>query len=149
MLSAITQLVTSKRRLITEYALLGCVVAIGGLAFSMYLSRAELRAQLNEARGEVAATSQRLMVVEQGYELNRQALGTLQRMRNVDNRAMLDLHEKYRDIALRSTKVESELHQLGKSNEDVKKFFNTRLNRSLVCVLEPSQCGADSISHAN
>lgn len=146
MFSAIAQLVTNKRRLITEYALLGCVVAIGGLAFSMWLSRGELRTELKETRDSAAQTTQRLLVVEEGYELNKQALETLKKLRNVDNRSLLDLHEKYRDITSRSEKVEQQLRHLGQSNEDVKKFFNTSLNRALVCVLEPTQCGTDSIS---
>lgn len=145
MFQAISQFVTDKRRLITEYLLLGCVVAIGGLAFSMYLSRVDLRNQLSEAKDEVAATSQRLVIVEDGYETTKQALSTLQMLRDVDNKATMDLYEKYREITLRGEKVEANLQELGKHNEDVKQFFNTRINRALVCVLEPTQCGKDSI----
>lgn len=145
MIQQALQFLTDKRRLITEYALLGCVVAIGGLAFSMWISRAELRTELVNTKGELKVQGERMALAEQAYETNREALEALKNFRDIDQKTFAQLQAVLTTIQARNAVVDKQLDQLKANNEDVKAFFNTRLNRALICVLEPQQCGKDEL----
>lgn len=148
MIQQALQFLTDKRRLITEYALLGCVVAIGGLAFSMWISRAELRTELATTKDELKIQGERMALAEQAYDTNRKAVEALQSLRDLDQKTFASLQHALNLIKDRNAVVDKQLDQLKAQNEDVKAFFNTRLNRALICVLEPEQCGKDDI-HQN
>lgn len=145
MITQALQFLTDKRRLITEYALLGCVVAIGGLAFSMWISRSELRTELASTKADLKTQGERVYLAEQAYETNRQAVAALHDLRNLDQQTFADMQKVLGVIQARNAVVDEQLNQLKGQNEEVKAFFNLRLNRALVCVLEPQQCGNDEL----
>jgi ribulose 1,5-bisphosphate synthetase/thiazole synthase len=140
------QFVTDKRRLITEYALLGCVVAIGGLAFSMWISRSEIRTELANTKVELEAQKERVMVTEQAYQTNREAVTALQNLRKLDDVTFAELHQSLARIQASNTLVDKQLQLMKVQNEEVKVFFRTSLNTALICVLEPQQCGHKDVS---
>jgi len=148
MIQQALQFLTDKRRLITEYALLGCVVMIGGLAFSMWISRAELRTELANTKGELKLQGERMLLAEQAYDTNRKAVEALKSLRDLDQEAFASLQYTLGLIQARNAVVDKQLDQLKAQNDEVKVFFSTQLNRALICVLEPEQCGKDDI-HQN
>lgn len=148
MIQQALQFLTDKRRLITEYVLLGCVVTIGGLAFSMWISRAELRTELANTKGELVAQTQRVSVVEQAYDTNRQAIEKLQGLRDLDAETFKNLQKTLDGIQSRNSAFDKQLELLKVQNEEAKAFFAMRLNRAVICVLEPQQCGKDDL-HKN
>lgn len=146
MIKQALQFVTDKRRLITEYALLGCVVAIGGLAFSMWISRAEMRTELADTKIELEAQKERVMFAVQAYETNRKAVTDLQNLRKNDDVTFAELHAQLGRIQASNAVVDKQLQLMKVQNEEVKVFFRTSLNSALVCVLEPQQCGNKDVS---
>lgn len=139
------QFVTDKRRLITEYALLGCVVAIGGLAFSMWISRSEIRTELADTKIELEAQNRRVMLSEEAYKTNREAVTALQGLRKLDDITFAELHAALGRIQASNAVVDKQLQLMKVQNEEVRTFFSVSLNRALVCVLEPQQCGKDEL----
>lgn len=145
MIQQALQFLTDKRRLITEYALLGCVVMIGGLAFSMWISRAELRTELANTKTQLEAQGARMALAESAYDTNRQAVEALQNLRDLDQQAFTSMQHTLGLIQARNAVVDKQLDQLKAQNHEVKVFFSTQLNRALICVLEPQQCGKDDL----
>lgn len=115
---------TSKRRLLCEYALIGAVVTIGGFTVSQWYGKQKLTSQLYQVEAELATVGARLVVVEAVNEAHEQTLNSLRELRVRDAVALEGLLNDYRELSLRDMQVRSQLNELRKSNQNVEIYLS-------------------------
>lgn len=143
MFSAAFQFLRNKQSLIANYVLLGLVLAVGGLALSFFVSRAELRTELRNSQDYAEQLSKRLTLTEAAYEMTQKSLETLTMLRKDDAKHVLYLQDKVNALDTRSHNIRQQLSSLKVTNEKVQELYRIRIDRALICVLEPTQCGTD------
>lgn len=129
-----------KKRLLIEYLLLGFSIAIGGLAFSLWLTRAEVRQELATVSTELAVVNGRVGIIEMQNAQLKTAADKLRLMREEDSRAMNALLKELETLSKQDLEVREKLHELETTNEAVRDLRKRPIPPELNCVLEPTTC---------
>lgn len=140
MITSIILWLQTKRRLLTEYALLACFVSLGGLAFSLWVSRMELQTDLKQTREDLQGVQLRLSLSEAAVDMHEDTLNRLSLLRQLDTKSIEELYLKFGTISSNRAKLETTIRNLEKTDNDVQKYLDTDVPPILGCVLEPSTC---------
>lgn len=147
MITFITQWFQGKRRLLTEYALLACLVSLGGLAFSLWVSRMELRNDLQATKTDLEGVRVRLTLTEASNAARDEAFDKLSLMRQIDSSSIEELFLKFGTISSNRQQLETTIQQLEKTDDSVQKYLDADVPDVLGCVLEPTTCPTAPGSH--
>lgn len=132
----------TKRRLLTEYLLLGLLVSVAGLAFSFWMTRKEVKDDLLNAQTVITQVQGELALANSANEMNQNAIASLNSFRQIDSSAIAGLFAALQDINNERTAQDVRLQQLEKDNAEVTNYLDTPVPPQLACLLEPETCAA-------
>lgn len=136
----------SKTRLITEYLLLGLLVSVCGLAYSLYLTRAEVRDDLTTAQEKIGNLETSLTVQQMANSLNTDAISALQQFRELDAQTTNSLLTLLQTMNKERTAQDQRLKNLEKDNAEVRPYLNSSVPTGYDCLLEPETCPSAATS---
>lgn len=138
MLSALSKLpfvggifgfVLDKGRLVLEYALLGTVVTLAGVTFTLWVQKGQISEKLS-------ATETRVGGLEQSVTTQSETITNLKELRQKDNQALAGLMQDYQMLSQNDSSVRNRLRALEQSNEVVRKYLESPIPPELLCVLD-------------
>lgn len=132
----------NKKRLFIEYLLVAMFVSIGGLAFTLWLTKKELKGDLAATTEQLEGVKGRLTTVEYANSQLEQTATNLRELRVRDNEALQGLLTEFEDLSTKNRTVRTRLTELEKTNEAVRDLRNQPIPPELSCVLEPRSCQA-------
>lgn len=146
--------VTGHARLIIEYMLIACVVALGVAILYGRIHLAQQDTQLAKQAGKLAEVSQQLDgatdTIKAQVAVNKaqqEALDKLDRLRDADSTAIAGLQHDVKLVNAKRAELRSKLDQLEKNNAKAKALLDTPVPPSLGCLLDDAPCPAASTGH--
>lgn len=137
--SAVTWL-KNKKRLFIEYVLLACVVAIGGLALGLWLTKKELKSDLSDKQTQLDSVKGQVVGLKLTNDIQAQTITGLKNARQTDSETLAALFLELERVSKGDKSVRERLAKLEQSNEAVRNFRNMPVPPELGCLLEPRAC---------
>lgn len=140
MLSSALALLTGKSRLIIEYVLILVIIVLGVYGTVAYFRTQQLTAStldLSQQLGKVSGT------LDQQVDANVQqdkAIADLKRLREIDSKALGDLHNELDKADSKGQALRDKVRQLEKTNADAKALLDTAVPPAVGCVLDDTPC---------
>lgn len=138
--------VKSKSRLVIEYVLIGLLITIAGLTFTMWLAKERTETKLERAEADVAVLQSKVSEVERINNDQARTIEQLQELRVLDATTLQGLMRDHDAITKRDTSERKQVKQLEKTHEDVKSFMQQPVPPVLGCVLDGT-CSGNPGSH--
>lgn len=131
---------SGKARLFIEYALILVIIVLGVYGTVAYFRTKQLTdttVNLSERLGRVSGT------LDQQVEANAdqdKAIADLKRLREIDSKALGDLHSELDKADTKGQALRDKVRQLEKTNADAKALLDTTVPAALGCVLDGKPC---------
>jgi Flp pilus assembly pilin Flp len=136
--------VTSKARLIIEYALIAGFVALAGWSVATWWTNREtvstLTNSVTDLSGRLGGVSHDLSAQVQANKDQDDAIAELKRLRGIDSKALGELQGELAKADTKGDTVRRKLAELEKSNADAKALLDTAVPAALGCVLDGTPC---------
>lgn len=126
---------TSKFRLVIEYALIAAVVIIAGVAVALWGAKKKTELVLAQTETRLTTSESRLSTVESVNQANLETINQLTSLRSKDASAIDGLLTDYRSLSNNDTAVRTRLQTLERSNEAVRDYLNQPVPTELACLL--------------
>lgn len=135
-LSTFAGFLTSKKRLLIEYALIATVITIAGFTFNLWLSKMNMQVALLETESQLVTVKQRLTTMELISDAQEQRIADLNDLRIKDVEALAGLLDDYKSISSHDTTMRKRLETLEKAHETVRDYLDRPIPAELVCLLD-------------
>lgn len=132
-----------KARLWLEYALIAGLLILAGVAAFNYVTRLKLDTRVATLEGKVTTAENRVKLVEEVNEQQKQALETIQGLNSVNDTMLAGLAADMEALRVRDRSAFDRLAALEKSNEAVRKYLNTVVPAPVGCLLDRTCADAD------
>ncbi len=123
--------VTGNFRLVIEYILIGLIVAMAGVLFTLWLQKGTIELNLEKTKNSLSTVQERLDVVEDANSKNNQTIEQLKQLRIRDNKALQELVQNFQELSDINLAVKNKLRELEATNEVVRKYLNAPIPDSL------------------
>lgn len=140
---------TGNFRLVIEYALIGAVVTLAGVAVALWGAKKNTEITLSKTETRLTATEGRMTTLESVNEAHEKTIVELKELRGQDAKALDGLLGDYKILAEADSKVRTRLHNLETSNENVRNYLNLPVPAQLDCLLNDTCTPADKGSDEN
>jgi len=127
--------VTGNFRLVIEYALIGTVVTLAGVAVALWGAKKNTEIVLSKTETRLTGTEARMTTLESVNQAHEATIKDLKDLRGQDAKALDGLLNDYKLLAESDTKVRTRLHNLETSNENVRNYLNLPVPAQLDCLL--------------
>lgn len=135
-LSIVKDLVLNKTRLFIEYLLIGFVISLAGVTFTLWLQKNNIEKKLEN---QITKVTQ----LEIKTSTQDQTISDLKEMRTRDAVAIDGLVNDYKTLATNSKQANDKLRKLEQTNEEVRKYMRDPLPAALKCLLN-NTCKTDN-----
>jgi septal ring factor EnvC (AmiA/AmiB activator) len=137
-LSSIKTFLLTKTRLVIEYFLIGFVITLAGVTFTLWLKNKTLTTNLEITRSNITQLTSAL-------ETQDKTINDLKELRTRDANAIDGLVNDYRSIAQSNKEVNDRLANLEKTNEEVRRYMRDPLPAAIKCVLNNTCKDSDKV----
>lgn len=134
--------VVGHARLVIEYALLGTVVALAGLAMSFKIHGLVLDKQVSDLQGRVDGQQGTIKNLSDANAVQDQAIGQLQELRSRDTTTIQGLQNDLKSQRVRAQDVGAKVAELEKNNARAKALMDVAVAPDIGCVLDGTACPA-------
>ncbi len=138
-LSIVKDLVLNKTRLLIEYVLIGSVISLAGITFTLWL-------QKNKISEDLTNTQRAVTQLEGKTSIQDQTILNLKDMRSRDATAIDGLINDYKTLAQNNKQANDKLRKLEQTNEEVRKYMRDPLPAALKCLLN-NTCKTDDTNN--
>lgn len=132
--------VTGNARLIIEYALILVIIVLGvygTVAYFRTKALTDTTMTLSEKLGSVSGTLDQQVSANADQD---KAIADLKRLREIDSKALDDLHHELDSADTKGQVLRDKVRQLEKTNADAKALLDTTVPAALGCVLDGRPC---------
>lgn len=128
--------VSSKKRLIIEYALIAVVLSLAAVTFTLWLQKRTTDQKLETVQAS-------LTTLEVANQIQDKTIDDLKDLRKRDAHALDGLLSDFKVLAEHDNTVRRKLRNLETTNEAVRDYLNKPVPAELACVLD-NTCNKDS-----
>lgn len=140
MLSSLLAIAKGKSRLIIEYALILVIIVLGvygTVAYFRTKALTDTTLNLSERLGKVSGTLDQQVQANADQD---KAIADLSRLREIDSKALGDLHKELDKADTKGEALRDKVRQLEKTNADAKALLDTAVPPGVGCVLDDTPC---------
>lgn len=127
-----------KIRLWIEYALVALVLAVAGFAVTIKVQSLQQETHISELSSALERTREQIGVVASVNDAQEQVIMDLADQREVDGKAIVDLMDTYKGLAIIDKNLRGALAQLEKDNEQARSYLNGTIPESVSCLYDGS-----------
>lgn len=127
-----------KIRLWIEYALVALVLAVAGFAVTLKVQSLQQETHISELSSALERTREQIEVVASVNDAQEQVIMDLAEQREVDGKAIVDLMDTYKGLAIIDKNLRGALAQLEKDNEQARSYLNGTIPESVSCLYDGS-----------
>lgn len=138
-LSIVKDLALNKTRLFIEYLLIGFLISLAGVTFTLWLQKNKIEERLENQNTKVTQ-------LEIKANTQDQTILDLKDMRSRDATAIDGLLNDYKTLAQNNKQAEDKLRKLEQTNEEVRRYMRDPLPAALKCLLN-NTCKTDSTNN--
>jgi len=135
-LSIVKDLALNKTRLFIEYILIGFVISLAGVTFTLWL-------QKNKISDDLTNTQKAVTQLEDKTSVQDETINNLKELRTRDATAIDGLVSDYKSLATSNKQANDKLKKLEQTNEEVRKYMADPLPAALKCLLNGT-CKTDN-----
>lgn len=134
-----------KRRLLTEYFVIACLISVGAATFILWSQKMLTENKLLQTMNELSQVNGRLLELENQNQEQEVRIKALDDIRERNSEALTGLLNDFKTLARYDKSVRQRLETLERTNETINQYLNHPIPWELECVLNNCPKEGDSL----